>query len=59
MPAANHDYWTAKIARNVERDKRDLARLDALGWRHLIIWECELSTGVEQLIALLTADRAE
>jgi DNA mismatch endonuclease (patch repair protein) len=59
MPAANHDYWTAKIARNVDRDQRDLARLDALGWRHLIIWECELAAGIEQLIALLAADRAE
>ena len=57
MPTANHDYWTAKIAGNVDRDQRDLARLDALGWRHLIIWECELSAGIEQLIALLRDDR--
>jgi DNA mismatch endonuclease (patch repair protein) len=53
MPAANHDYWTAKIARNIERDKSDLDRLDALGWRHLIIWECELPAGIDELINLL------
>ena len=58
MPAANRDYWRAKIARNVERDATDLARLDALGWRHLVIWECELAPGIERLTALLRESRA-
>src|SRR5262245_7327975 len=26
-------YWTAKLARNVERDRESRARLEALGWR--------------------------
>ena len=57
MPAANHDYWTAKIARNVARDAADLAALDALGWRHIVIWECELDSGIAALLELLSVLR--
>ncbi len=42
MPKANADYWTTKIARNRARDEKNLAALDALGWRAKVVWECEL-----------------
>jgi DNA mismatch endonuclease (patch repair protein) len=45
MPNANADYWRAKIARNRARDEANLARLSELGWRALVIWECELKDG--------------
>lgn len=41
-PKTNADYWRAKIARNRARDIANLAALDALGWRALVIHECEL-----------------
>lgn len=46
MPKANADYWRAKIARNIARDARSLDALAVLGWRALIVWECELKDGV-------------
>jgi DNA mismatch endonuclease (patch repair protein) len=42
MPKANADYWTAKIARNRARDARSIAALEAMGWRPVVVWECEL-----------------
>ena len=42
VPKENRDYWVAKIAGNRARDARNLAALDAMGWRALVIWECEL-----------------
>jgi DNA mismatch endonuclease (patch repair protein) len=42
IPATNTAYWRAKIARNVARDRETLARLAALGWAALVIWECDL-----------------
>ena len=42
MPKANADYWRAKIARNRARDERTLAAYAAMGWRTLVIYECEL-----------------
>jgi len=41
-PKANADYWRAKIARNRARDEKTLAALAALGWRALVVYECEL-----------------
>lgn len=42
MPASNVEYWRAKITRNQERDRRQVAELRSLGWRVLIVWECAL-----------------
>ena len=42
MPKANADYWRAKIARNRARDERTLAVYPAMGWRALVVHECEL-----------------
>lgn len=41
-PKSNSDYWKAKIGRNVERDKKVAAAFDSLGWKRLVIWECEI-----------------
>jgi DNA mismatch endonuclease (patch repair protein) len=41
-PKANADYWTKKLVGNVARDARTRAELEALGWRVLVVWECEI-----------------
>jgi DNA mismatch endonuclease (patch repair protein) len=38
----NRDYWIAKIDRNRKRDIASKQALEALSWRPLIIWECEI-----------------
>lgn len=48
MPDSNQEYWTAKFSRNVERDRREQEKLKVLGWRVLIIWECELKIGCRE-----------
>ncbi|MGY6566537.1 MAG: very short patch repair endonuclease [Halomonadaceae bacterium] len=40
-PKTNQDFWLPKFERNVERDARKEEALRALGWRVLIVWECE------------------
>jgi DNA mismatch endonuclease, patch repair protein len=41
-PKDNADYWRAKIARNRARDAESVMRLEAMGWRALVIFECAL-----------------
>jgi len=48
VPPSNQGYWIPKIARNVERDAEARARLTALGWKVIVIWECE-TTDTEAL----------
>jgi DNA mismatch endonuclease (patch repair protein) len=43
-PATRLDYWNAKFARNVERDRRNLRALRRLGWSVLVVWECQTRT---------------
>lgn len=49
-PKSRIEFWQAKFARTVERDKENLACLNALGWKALVIWECQI-TDTEKLIA--------
>lgn len=45
-PSSNEEYWRPKIMGNVERDKRNIAELQQLGWTVLTVWECELKKKV-------------
>lgn len=42
LPKSNADYWTEKRLANKARDWRNVRQLRALGWRILVIWQCEL-----------------
>ena len=42
MPATRVEFWTAKFAANVERDRRVFEALRLAGWNVLVVWECEL-----------------
>ena len=53
-PSSNEEYWRPKIMGNVERDIRNAAELQKLGWNVIVVWECELKkkvrdTTLEQL----------
>lgn len=41
-PKTNKEFWTPKLDRNVERDRDNQQRLGNLGWRLLVVWECEV-----------------
>jgi DNA mismatch endonuclease (patch repair protein) len=47
-PATNAEFWREKRLANVARDRRTKTRLRALGWRALVIWECQVR-GTERL----------
>lgn len=41
MPKSNIRFWRDKLEGNTVRDRRNIAALKKLGWRCLIVWECE------------------
>lgn len=41
-PKTRTEWWKAKIDGNVARDKDRIRQLEEIGWRVLVIWECEL-----------------
>ena len=48
MPKSNVEYWSAKLLRNRERDHEQHAKLAAMGWRVIDVWECELEKNVRE-----------
>jgi DNA mismatch endonuclease Vsr len=40
-PTNRREWWLAKLNGNAARDKRHQAALRKLGWRVMVIWECE------------------
>jgi DNA mismatch endonuclease (patch repair protein) len=41
VPRTNLAYWQPKLDRNVRRDRRNRRQLAQLGFRVLVVWECE------------------
>jgi len=55
-PKTREEYWTAKFARNVENDKKHKAELEALGWKVIVLWECELKKDFEAVMQNLITE---
>lgn len=41
-PASRREYWDTKLDGNIYRDKKNARLLHSLGWRILVIWECQI-----------------
>lgn len=51
-PKSRVDFWINKFRENVERDRRTRRQLRQLGWRVVVIWECQ-TKDIETLARLL------
>ena len=43
LPSSNIDFWKEKISNNKSRDDKNSDLLVKLGWKVIIIWQCEIS----------------
>lgn len=41
-PKSNTAFWEEKFVYNRERDRKNIEKLHSMGWRVLIVWECEI-----------------
>ncbi|MCO6455239.1 MAG: DNA mismatch endonuclease Vsr [Pirellulaceae bacterium] len=48
QPKSRVEFWRGKLAANVRRDEKQKRVLRGLGWRVMIIWECETLTKSRQ-----------
>lgn len=60
LPRTNAAFWADKLARNVARDKTAIDALKALGWRVVVVWECDLNANpikaIGDVVSTLTGD---
>lgn len=42
LPDTHYEFWNNKIKNNVNRDTLNYKRLEDMGWKYLVIWQCEI-----------------
>ena len=42
LPETNKEFWKNKISATKDRDIRNVAKLEKMGWKVIIIWQCSL-----------------
>ena len=60
-PKSNVEFWLNKFNENTQRDSRNQKALKDLGWKVLIVWECEISkTGFfDNLVGQIRGEKAK
>lgn len=43
LPESNQEFWKDKLEKNLLRDSKNKNKLEQMGWRVFIVWECELN----------------
>lgn len=46
IPKTRTDWWKDKIERNIKRDTKVRDELRQIGWRTMVIWECQLKSKI-------------
>ena len=49
-PGTRTEFWKAKFAATVERDRRNTLELEAMGWKVITVWECELKKAPQTVL---------
>lgn len=53
IPESNQAYWIPKLNRTVQRDQENIEKLIKLGWKVLVVWECEINSDSLEELSLL------
>lgn len=52
-PKSNVEYWNSKFQKNVENDTKHQEELEAMGWKVIVLWECEIQKHYEETMEKL------
>ena len=53
MPKSNVAFWKKKLEGNVERDRKNYEALSSMGWKVLVVWECDLKQFHDDTLSML------
>jgi DNA mismatch endonuclease, patch repair protein len=56
LPKSNIDFWGKKIGKNIERDQRNYVLLRDMGWKVIVIWECEIEKDFDNTMPKLISE---
>ena len=50
---SNMAFWGPKIERTLHRDQEHIAKLEADGWKVIVLWECQINLNFENTMRSL------
>ena len=50
IPSTNSKFWEEKLLKNIEKDERHTKTLQDLGWKVIVVWECEIEKKLEHTL---------
>lgn len=50
IPDTNSKFWEEKLLKNVEKDKMNQIKCKELGWKVIVVWECEIEREIDATI---------
>lgn len=53
---SNRAYWGPKIERTKQRDQEHIQELKALGWKVVVLWECQIRKKLEEMLQNLNQE---
>ena len=53
IPKTNVDYWENKFQKNIANDNKNKRELRKLGYKVIVVWECELKKNFEKRMGKL------
>ena len=56
IPSTNSNFWKNKLSKTVERDKKHQNELRELGWKVIVIWECEVESDPDSVLKFLVEE---
>lgn len=56
IPKSNQDFWIDKLNKNKERDVQQIEDLNELGFKVIVIWECELKKDTDKTLENLASE---
>lgn len=59
IPKANRDFWLEKFTRNRARDAAAVRALRIMGFRVVLVWECQVAAAGTRLSKILEAGRVD
>jgi DNA mismatch endonuclease (patch repair protein) len=57
-PKSRKKFWLTKFAENIQRDQKAVRALHRLGWKTVVVWECQIGN-LERLGKRLTRQIGE
>jgi len=50
LPKTNRSFWRKKFALNKQRDVAKIKELHEMGWRTLVVWECDTKKSTDNIV---------